>query len=79
MRHDLGVTRTELPVFEYYLANVPMTERAQDEPRTEWRWRLIARNGEIVASGEGYPSKAHVKRAIATVRRNVATAGVRSA
>lgn len=24
----------------------------------EWRWRLKARNGEIIASGEGYKNKA---------------------
>ena len=31
----------------------------------EWRWRLVAGNGRIVAdSGEGYASKANVKRAI---------------
>lgn len=31
-----------------------------------WRWRLLARNGKIIAdSGEAYTSKAGCKRAIA--------------
>ena len=30
-----------------------------------WRWRLVARNGRIVANGgEGYSSKGNVNRAI---------------
>jgi hypothetical protein len=31
----------------------------------EWRWRLRAKNGKIIADGgEGYSSKAKVRRAI---------------
>jgi uncharacterized protein YegP (UPF0339 family) len=45
--------------------------------RLQWRWTLIARNGRIVAdSGEGYASKAHAKRAVASTRRIAATAAV---
>jgi uncharacterized protein YegP (UPF0339 family) len=34
----------------------------------EWRWRLVARNGRIVAeSGEGYKSRAHILKMIAKV------------
>lgn len=33
-----------------------------------WRWRLVARNGKIMAdSAEGYALKANLKRAIAVV------------
>ncbi len=36
----------------------------------EWRWRLLARNGRIIADGgEGYASRANGQRAIETVRR----------
>jgi len=35
----------------------------------EYRFRLKARNGEIVASGESYPSKAVAKKGIAAVQR----------
>jgi uncharacterized protein YegP (UPF0339 family) len=35
----------------------------------EWRFRLNARNGEIVATGEAYPTKAHVKRGIASMQK----------
>lgn len=28
----------------------------------EWRWRLRAKNGEIVAQSEGYPSKSNAER-----------------
>ena len=33
----------------------------------EYRFRLKGRNGEIVATGESYPTKAHVKRGIQAV------------
>ncbi len=36
----------------------------------EWRWRLRAANGQIIATGgEGYTRKADVERAIDTVVR----------
>jgi uncharacterized protein YegP (UPF0339 family) len=45
--------------------------------RLQWRWTLIARNGRIVAdSGEAYPTKAHVKRAVASTKRIAAAAAI---
>ena len=38
----------------------------------EYRFRLKSRNGEIVASGESYPTKAGVRRAIQAVQRAAA-------
>lgn len=36
-----------------------------EDTNGEWRWRLVAGNGRIVAdSGEGYDSEANVIRAI---------------
>lgn len=36
----------------------------------EWRWRLVAPNGNVVAtSGEGYVSKQGVERGIRSVRQ----------
>jgi uncharacterized protein YegP (UPF0339 family) len=32
-----------------------------------WRWRLIAANGRILASGEAHPRKAGAQRAISTL------------
>ena len=41
----------------------------------QWRWRLRARNGELVAlSEQGFTTKAGVVRALDVVRRNVAEA-----
>lgn len=38
---------------------------------SEWRWRLVHDNGNIMAdSGEGYASRSNVNRAIESVRRN---------
>ncbi|ELZ21697.1 DUF1508 domain-containing protein [Haloterrigena salifodinae] len=43
----------------------------------EWRWRLVAANGNIIAdSGEGYASKQGVKRGIDSVKRSAAGADV---
>lgn len=43
----------------------------------EWRWRLVAGNGNIIAdSGEGYQSKQGVQRGIDSVKRSAANANV---
>jgi uncharacterized protein YegP (UPF0339 family) len=43
----------------------------------EWRWRLIAANGNIIAdSGEGYNSKQGARRGIESVKRCVPDAEV---
>jgi uncharacterized protein YegP (UPF0339 family) len=44
----------------------------------EWRWRLVAANGNIIAdSGEGYTSKQGAERGIESVKRVAADATVR--
>jgi len=44
----------------------------------EWRWRLIAVNGKIVAdSGESYSTKANAEAGIALVQKGAAAAPVR--
>ncbi len=43
----------------------------------EWRWRLVAVNGNIIAdSGEGYTSKQGATRGIESVRRTAPEAVV---
>jgi len=43
----------------------------------EWRWRLVASNGEIIAdSAEGYASKQGAKRGIESVKRVAEDAAV---
>jgi len=32
-----------------------------------WRWKLVANNNEIMASGEAYTTLAHADRAVATI------------
>ena len=55
------------PVFELY----------QDRA-SEWRWRLVASNGNIIAdSAEGYASKQGAKRGIRSVKRNAPDAEIR--
>lgn len=43
----------------------------------DWRWRLKASNGEVVASGEGYVTKHGARRGIEAHRRAAATLQVR--
>lgn len=45
-----------------------MTEIYQDE-KGEWRFRVKGKNGEIVATGEGYSRPADAERGLATLRR----------
>lgn len=46
------------------------------DKKGETRFRYRAKNGEIVFSSEGYTAKASAKRAIASIRKNVADATV---
>lgn len=46
----------------------------------EWRWRLVATNGNIIAdSGEGYRSKQGVERGVESVKQNAPGATVQFA
>ncbi|MBQ2015857.1 MAG: YegP family protein [Clostridia bacterium] len=42
----------------------------------EFRFRLKAKNGEIIATGEGYASKAGCKNGIESIRKNAPDAPV---
>jgi uncharacterized protein YegP (UPF0339 family) len=42
----------------------------------DWRFRLKASNGETIATGQGYSSKASALNGIDSVRRNAADAEV---
>lgn len=54
------------PTFEVY-----------EDAAGEWRWRLVAPNGNIIAdSGEGYVSKQGAKRGIQSVKTNAPDARV---
>jgi uncharacterized protein YegP (UPF0339 family) len=46
------------------------------DARGEYRFRLKAGNGEIIAVSEGYASKASAKNGIESVRTNAPTATV---
>jgi uncharacterized protein YegP (UPF0339 family) len=58
------------------MTNTSTFEIFQDNA-DEWRWRLVASNGNIIAdSGEGYQSKQGVKRGIESVKKNARQAQV---
>jgi uncharacterized protein YegP (UPF0339 family) len=42
-----------------------------------WRWRLVAANGEIIASGEAYTRRAGALHAIELIRLGAADAPVK--
>ncbi len=45
--------------------------------RAQWRWRLKAKNGRIIAhSGEGYANRADAMNAINLIRNNAADAPI---
>ena len=46
------------------------------DAKGEFRWRLIAPNGETIASGEGYKSKDGAKNGIESVKKNAPKAKV---
>jgi uncharacterized protein YegP (UPF0339 family) len=46
-------------------------------PNGEYRWRLLASNGQVIATGgEGYSSKAAAKGGVESVKRDAASAPV---
>ncbi|AHF99644.1 hypothetical protein HALLA_13490 [Halostagnicola larsenii XH-48] len=48
-----------------------------EDRANEWRWRLVHRNGNIIAtSGEGYTTKQNARKGIRSVRRNAPEAAV---
>jgi len=60
---DVTVTRSNA-LFELY-----------EDKAGEWRWRLVHRNGQIIADcGEGYESKSGAKRAVGNVKNRVEVA-----
>ena len=46
------------------------------DKRKEFRWRLRADNGQIIAVGEGYKSKRGCKNGIESVKRNAPKAEI---
>ena len=40
----------------------------------EWAWRLVGRNGEVQASGEGYTRRGDALRGVAAFKRAAALA-----
>jgi len=47
------------------------------DAKGEFRWRLVASNGQTIATGgEGYKSKESAKDGIESVKKNAATAKI---
>lgn len=55
--------------------NIPKYEVYPDGSG-QWRWRLKARNHEIIASGEGYSNKTDATRGVETHRKLAAQARI---
>lgn len=65
---DADILEVGTPHFEVY-----------KDKGSEWRWRMIASNGRIVAdSGEGYSSKSGARKAIENVQSDAGTATIDS-
>jgi uncharacterized protein YegP (UPF0339 family) len=54
-----------------------MTFEMYKDAKNEFRWRLKASNGQIIATGgQGYGAKADCKHAIESIMKNAATATI---
>ncbi len=42
----------------------------------DWRWRLKNAKGEIIASGQGFPTRSECERAVAKLKQDVEAAPV---
>lgn len=43
----------------------------------DWRWRLKRDDDQIVASGEGYPTRSECERAVMMMKQEIAAAPIR--
>ena len=43
----------------------------------DWRWRLKTETGEILASGDGYPTRSACEQAIYQLKQQVAAAPIK--
>lgn len=72
-RGEIATLETRLERFDTSDATFDVYRDAADE----WRWRLVHRNGNIIAtSGEGYASDRSARRGMQSVKRNAAAAAV---
>jgi len=46
------------------------------DKKGEFRWKLLATNGQVIAVGEGYTSKDSAKKGIESVKKNAPTAKI---
>lgn len=46
------------------------------DKRKQWRFSLVARNGKIVCTSEGYKTKSNAKATIRTIKWNAQYAGI---
>jgi uncharacterized protein YegP (UPF0339 family) len=46
------------------------------DKKGEYRWKLLATNGQVIAVGEGYTTKEAAKNGIASVKKNAPAADV---
>ena len=47
------------------------------DPKGEFRWRLLASNGQVIANGgEGYKTKESAKNGIESVKKNAPAASI---
>ena len=61
-------------------AAATMTFEMYKDAKGEFRWRLKATNGQIIATGgQGYAAKADCKHAIESIQKNAAAATIEDA
>jgi uncharacterized protein YegP (UPF0339 family) len=46
------------------------------DKKGQFRWRLLANNNQVIATGEGYTSKASCKNGIESVKKNASKAKI---
>jgi len=74
-KEAIGRIQEDAPTASVLEYGTPHFEVFKDKA-DEWRWRMVAGNGRIVAdSGEGYSSKSNARRALKNVQAD-ATADI---
>lgn len=74
-QHNPDLTARDKPADTHSSKRVGKFELYEDESN-QWRFRLKAANGEVIAVSEGYTSKEGAQNGIDSVRRNARTTKV---
>jgi uncharacterized protein YegP (UPF0339 family) len=75
LNNRYNLTYSSLKIGDKGVHSMAKFEIFQDR-KGQFRWRLLANNNQVIATGEGYTSKAGCKNGIESVKKNASKAKI---